>query len=760
MTTAAVRQCTCVWGARRTTTALKRSSRYVSQEPSIPDGPTRGSTPELAAPINAADDADPVVVRLAGGDSSRFTIAVTAEAMRLHRERGSSLAVRLTVRPSAWLVGLLTNRTAYATVVLEHGHATCNACIEAAFCLHRAAVNVVAGVVVCVPPRGWTPDADEAALEAARRVHSPGSKRFAPARPYSPRAIGRQFASRFPPDAPSAARYLVQIGGVVAVDPSPLAGVTVHLAMSVHREGVWNAVLIDKGVLAAPAKASDSATDHDYVQMLLPNLDRCWLGGKLYPTAAGVAAPARSPATASSRWTLASAPGVIFTRAPTPGAPAFRPLAASYHNGDGHEGGHYTAIIPPGGGRLRPTGGALPTRWCSCRILAHGRLHVAGERRPPRRTLPACAHGRRSLWDQRRPRTRSNAALFAAPMTHAHTHTSRKCVQITDAVVREAWRTESPTARNVLVRLVQHLAWPPRGASRKKKDDTMFKTSKSVAWLKRSIQGPQDVTRRSLSKCVRRATLAVAAPHVRAARTRVYAMPARCSLVADAPFFSGRKQGFPWLRPLSAFQPQRPQTVVEVGTRTKGRRRKKERNGRNGWKKGDTKERKRKGCRRRRGRKEEDLKKEQGRKEGRKRKGREEQGMKEDEERGDEEEGKERRRSQRIQLSQLKIHEHDDHVAREKGRTTRKADAEGEAEEEEDEDDEEDEQRGGKRRRRTRRRTTSTKREQRRRESDGRRRRRRRGEGGGGGEEEEEEEEDEEKEKKEEKEEEKRTKEE
>ena len=44
--------------------------------------------------------------------------------------------------------------------------------------------------------------------------------------------------------------------------------------------------LIEKGVLAAPANAS---ADHDYLSMVLPNLDRCWLGGKLYPTAAGVA---------------------------------------------------------------------------------------------------------------------------------------------------------------------------------------------------------------------------------------------------------------------------------------------------------------------------------------------------------------------------------------------------------------------------------------------------------------------------------------
>ena len=56
-------------------------------------------------------------------------------------------------------------------------------------------------------------------------------------------------------------------------------------------------------------------------------------------------------------------------------------------------------------GRLRPTGGALLTRWCSCRRFARDHQHVAGERRPPRWTLPACAHGRRPVWDQRPPGT-------------------------------------------------------------------------------------------------------------------------------------------------------------------------------------------------------------------------------------------------------------------------------------------------------------------------------------------------------------------
>ena len=209
------------------------------------------SSPAAPADVTAVQDNDPVVLRLAGGSSSQYTIAVTGEALRLHKIHGDRLAVLLTVQPRVWLVALAGhNMTAtYATVILERGGATCNMCDGASFCIHRAAINVVADQVLCVAPSGWTPDVDEAALRTARRLHAPGSKQHSPSRSYGPLSIGAEFARRFPPDAPSAARYLVETGGVVPANPSPLGGISAHVVQSVRRAGVWHAVL--QGVCTA-----------------------------------------------------------------------------------------------------------------------------------------------------------------------------------------------------------------------------------------------------------------------------------------------------------------------------------------------------------------------------------------------------------------------------------------------------------------------------------------------------------------------------
>jgi hypothetical protein len=123
---------------------------------------------------------DPRAMRLASGvDASpaRFAINLIADAVRLSDRAATRLATRLCARPSSWLVSIPPTRPVYATVVGDAGDAVCNACVRAAFCIHRADVNAVEGEVVCTVPRGWTPSADSTVLQAARQVPAFGSKR-------------------------------------------------------------------------------------------------------------------------------------------------------------------------------------------------------------------------------------------------------------------------------------------------------------------------------------------------------------------------------------------------------------------------------------------------------------------------------------------------------------------------------------------------------------------------------------------------------